>query len=167
MLNEGVWQREDHVLVLLRPAEMIHASTIAQMRYHKAVTDKATSNFNGYSIQTDIDAACAELAVAKALNIYFKGAAPYQVDLGANIEVRHSAEHGNRLIVREKDDTDSIYVFVTGNTPYMYIRGWMPGVEAKQDKYYTSPNGKAAAWFVPQNDLNLFVAADIELSWKA
>ena len=166
MLNEGVWQKDDHVLVLLRPAEMIHASTIAQMRYHKAVTDKATSNFNGHSIQSDIDAASAELAVAKALNIYFKGAAPYQVDLGTNIEVRHSADHNNRLIVREKDDTDSVYVFVTGNTPYMYVRGWINGSDAKLDKFYSSPNGKAHAWFVPQSELHKITARNIEFSFE-
>ena len=47
----------------------------------------------------------------------------------------------------------------------MYIRGWINGVDAKQDKYYTSPNGKAAAWFVPQKDLNKLIPVNIELSW--
>jgi hypothetical protein len=103
---------------------------------------------------TDIEAACAELAVAKSLNVFWDGSVGTfkKPDVGP-YQVRHTVRHDRSLIVRPKDADDEIYIFVTGSAPQFKLRGWLRGNEAKRDQFQRNPNSQAPAWFVPSSRL--------------
>jgi len=108
-----------------------------------------------YDWSSEIESACAELAAAKALNLYWDGSvntfkAP---DLPGNIQVRHTEHLNGRLIVREGDSDDHIFLLVVGKVPSMHVIGWLLGAKAKQDRFLMDPNGRGRAWFVPQGCL--------------
>ena len=103
----------------------------------------------------DIEGACAEMAVAKALKIYWD----YSVntfsapDVGL-FQIRHTKIPHGKLIVRPQDSDSETFILIVGSSPDFDIKGYMNGGEAKQDKYLSSPNGKAPCWMVPQEDLS-------------
>lgn len=102
----------------------------------------------------DIEGACAEMAVAKALNIYWD----YSIntfsapDVGL-FQVRHTKISYGKLIVRPQDSDSETFILIVGSSPDFEIIGYMTGKEAKQDKYLSDPHGKAPCWMVPQGDL--------------
>jgi hypothetical protein len=112
--------------------------------------DKSTS------LMHSTDSACAEIAVAKALNRYWRGGVDIfkLPDIWPDLQVRHCREDGGRLIVRPKDTESHRFVLVTGVPPLFVIRGWMVGTAAKRDEWYHDFNKKGPAWWVPQSDLH-------------
>ena len=100
--------------------------------------------------QIDIEGACAELAVAKHLNLYWDGSVNTfkKPDVG-EYQVRHTTRNNGRLIVRQKDADNEVYILVTGLAPVFNVVGWMVGGEAKADKYKMDDY----SWFVPQSEL--------------
>lgn len=85
-----------------------------------------------YSWQTDIEAACAEMAVAKALNIYWDGSVNKfkkdGPDLPPDIEVRTTEYKNGHLILRDGDKkycNDMRFVLVVGEAPKFYLSGWI------------------------------------------
>jgi len=106
---------------------------------------------------TDIHASQAEYAVARELKLPWTGLVERSpVDVGDNIQVRHSPWDGASLIVRKGDDSGHIYVLVTGGREGRFtIHGYMRGFEAKVDEFWSGPGlaGRPPAWFVPQSEL--------------
>ena len=104
---------------------------------------------------SDIESACAEMAVAKALKIYWDGSVnTYSApDVGV-FQVRHTPILTGKLIVRPKDSDSETFIFIVGSSPDFEIKGYMTGKEAKQDKYLADPHGKAPCWMVPQEELD-------------
>ena len=106
-------------------------------------------------MDVDFEGACGELAVAKALGMYWGGTVnTFQSggDLGNGIEVRTTRFHC--LIIRPKDKDDVPYVLVKGQAPHYEIAGWMLGRDGKQEKYLkTFDPEKPPAYFVPRKDL--------------
>ena len=101
--------------------------------------------------------ACAEVAVAKALNKYPQlGVRQYSgmaADVSSNLEVRFSTK--GELVVRDKDPADRIYVLVTGDTPNLVGEGWLTKGEAKVRGHYKDPGGNGKfAYFVKKDALN-------------
>jgi hypothetical protein len=72
-------------------------------------------------------------------------------DVG-NYEVRSVTKPGYRLIIREKDDKEKIYILVEVGFNYCDIIGYTTGKEALK---YNKENqaGREPAWFIPQEDL--------------
>jgi hypothetical protein len=103
---------------------------------------------------SDIESACAEMAVAKALKIYWDGSVnTYSApDVGV-FQVRHTPILHGKLIIRPKDSDAETFIFIVGSSPDFEIIGYMTGKEAKQDKYLSDPHGKAPCWMVPQGEL--------------
>lgn len=119
----------------------------------KGLQDK--HGFEGPGWNIHIEGAAGEIAVAKALGIYWGGSVNSfrtENDVG-KFEVRTASKNGYKLIVREQDKDSNIYILVTGSAPHFEVVGWMYGGDAKQKKYENAPNGRAAAYFVPQSDL--------------
>jgi hypothetical protein len=118
----------------------------------------------------DIEGACAEQAVAKALGVYWDSSVnTFKLpDLPASLQVRHTELDNGSLIVRPGDADGERFLLVTGRAPVFHLRGWLHGYEAKQRYYLKSPNGKDDAYFVPQSalhplgDLRLEVHRDTE-----
>lgn len=103
----------------------------------------------------DILSAMAEMAVAKALNVYWDGSVNTfkMPDLQGNIQVRHTKVKDGRLIVRPSDQDDDIFVLVTGTAPTFTVVGKIDGWNAKNNRWWTNPNGKRGCFMVPQRSL--------------
>ena len=105
--------------------------------------------------ERDIQAAAAEMAFAKARQMYwdFSVNTFKKPDVG-KIQIRHTIRSTGRLIVRPDDSDDEIFVLVTGEIPKFIIRGYMKGSRAKQDEFINNPGGGRPCWMVPQESLN-------------
>jgi len=112
--------------------------------------------------KSHIEGAAGEYAVAKFLGMHwdfsvFRGddfrkkpdVGPYQV--------RQAERHHYRLTLRKGADTDKPdvpFILVTGTMPNYRVRGWVYGREAMQDRYWSDPNNRGYAWWVPVDDLH-------------
>ena len=146
--------------ITLTPVEIASAAQVGLLRRVSSIQNKLTDrrmNPNQMNWEIDIEGACAELAAAKGLNIFwccgintFKAA-----DLGSNIQVRHTAKRSNRLIIRDGDKAEDVFVLVTGSAPEYEIVGWVLGKDGKNPSYLNDANdiGKPA-YFVPQSALS-------------
>jgi hypothetical protein len=145
-------------VVRLDPEEHIAGAIVGFSRYVYAKTFgfKNEAGLEERTYETDIEGACAEIAVAKTFGLYW----PFSMrerhafkdpDLAYTIQVRQSDKRS--LIVRPKDKPEHRYIFAQGKDGTFVIRGWMWGYEAKQDQYWMEPNGRPGAWFVPWNKL--------------
>jgi hypothetical protein len=120
----------------------------------KGLPDKHGHSGPGWDLH--IEGACGELAVARFLGLYWDGSVNTFKDGGdvQQYQVRTSPQHTHRLIIREDDDPDAIFFFVTGMCPRYKIRGWIRGRDAMRDKWLDDPHGREAAYFVPAKALN-------------
>jgi len=111
---------------------------------------------------SSIEGAAGEYVVAKYLGKHwdFTVSQPgdefeFKADVGP-YQVRQAQQHHYRMTLRKGADTDKPdvpFILVTGTMPHYRVRGWMYGREAMQDRYWSDPNGKGYAWWVPANDL--------------
>lgn len=100
---------------------------------------------------TDIDGAAAEMAVAKALGLYWdcSNRSFKRADLaGALLHVRSTNHPDGHLIVR-KNDENGLYVLVITDSPHYRIVGWISLDGAKEDRFW-----QGDSWWVPQGELN-------------
>lgn len=104
---------------------------------------------------TDFDAACAEMALAKYLGLYWNGGvgtfkAP---DVGDIYQVRSTKWGNGHLIVKENDiKPDEWFILaITDCLPAVRLIGGIQCRNAKQDKYRREDYGNN--FWVPQEDL--------------
>lgn len=119
------------------------------------LTDRLFNPHLGCGWDTDIEAACSEMATAKLFGIYWNGSVGTfkEADLGKDIQIRHTVRDDGCLIVRANDKDDEIYLLTTGKCPIYSVHGWILGADAKNERFLKDPNGRGAAWFVPQHEL--------------
>ena len=105
----------------------------------------------------DIEGACGEIAVAKALGIYWSGmGGDLKVDVGP-YQVRQTGRANGCLLLHHKDDDDKQFILVTGHPPRMRIAGWIFAGDGKRKQWRKDPTGEGRpAWFVPQSALKDF-----------
>lgn len=104
----------------------------------------------------DIEAAGAEMAVAKVLGLYWTGANGLHdatTDVG-RLQVRNPLPGNQSLLVRPSDADDHGFVLVTGTIPRFEVVGWMLARDAKRPEWRRDPGGHGAAYFVPQEELH-------------
>jgi len=103
---------------------------------------------------SNIEASCAELALAKHLGVFWDGSINTfkEPDVGC-LQVRHTQLTDGCLILRNRDDAETRYVLVVGTHPEYLIVGWAWGGVVMRDKFLRDPGGKYPAWFVPQVEL--------------
>jgi hypothetical protein len=147
------------VKATLTQAEMMTAVMVGTLRvvrkFKQGNIDKAGANLPRW--QTDIEAAAAELAFAKAMNLYPLGiSAGFVDDVAGGWQVRHTERDDGCLIVRNDDADGDRFVLVCGNYGSYRIVGWLYGYEAKNEKWSRSPGGRPAAYFVPEEALTAF-----------
>ena len=110
-------------------------------------------------IQLDILGTCAEMVVAKKLGVYYDSSVNTfhnkpDLDWKNGVEVRSTQREDGRLIVRENDANDRLFVLVVGNPPDQRIVGAIFGINAKKAVYiHRGTNGRADCWMVPQDKL--------------
>lgn len=104
----------------------------------------------------DVEAAAGELAVAKALGVFW---APKDSPLEdreegdvAGLQVRHSRRLDGSLICHHRDPMDDRFVLVVGAMPQFRVAGWIDAKSAKSEKFWREDVPRAA-FFVPQHEL--------------
>lgn len=107
------------------------------------------------SIGLHLTGAAGEIAVAKALGVYWPPSvgtfkAP---DIGSDVQVRTRTQDSHELIVRPDDSSDDFYVLVIGRLPSFRIVGWIHGAQAKQERWIQMHGGRPPAYFIPQSEL--------------
>ncbi len=107
----------------------------------------------------DIEGAAAEMAVAKAYNLFWTPVVQRPEELPGDVgrgmhalQVRSTPREHGRLILHERDKDDAIFVLVTGRIPAFTIRGWIQGKDGKCDRFLHPGDGRPA-FFVPQEHL--------------
>ena len=103
--------------------------------------------------QMSIEGAMGECALAKHLGIFWSKGLPGATDVGPH-DVRQTHHSHGKLIVHPGDDDNRRFYLVTGLMGKYLIHGYMYGKQAKQQKYWSDPQGtNRFAYFVPQTDL--------------
>jgi hypothetical protein len=100
----------------------------------------------------EIESTLAEIAVARWRNRYWSGSM-FTGDSGSDVgdcQVRWTGYTRGHLVVYTEDNPAAPFVLVTGRSPSMNIIGWMPGVEARQDRFWRE-DVKCPSWWVPQD----------------
>lgn len=148
--------------VKLTASEVLMASNVGRSRHMRALLREQRPRFAeeypGRLWAAHIEGACAELAVAKVLGVYWAGTidtyrAADMVFLGHDVEVRWRAD-GAFLKVRERDPDDRVVVLVKGQCPAYEIVGWILGRHAKENMWRRDPHQRGKpAYFVPWNNL--------------
>lgn len=135
-------------VIQLTTVELMVASTVGAVRRITGIKEGLNKNKHAEKSdwQTDIDGAAAEMAYAKAHNVYWGGLnrAFKAPDVG-DIQIRSTSHDDGHLIIRPDDSDDEQYALVITNPPFFKIIGAMLGRDAKQDRYWRSD-----AWWVPQ-----------------
>lgn len=150
--------------VELTKYELKYAEYIAKMRNTEALKVGKKNKF-GLPNTEDDDlqihkiGAAGEMALAKAMNWYFNGHInTYKIGYDVyKTQVRTATKSSHRLIVREDDKSDDIFVLVLkdeNNEQKFQIKGWLKGSQAKNNKYLQNPHNWKLAYFVPQSELN-------------
>lgn len=140
--------------------EIAMGSEIGRLRQvisiNKGLPD--SHGFQGCGWSVHIEGACAEVAVAKALGIFWNGSVnnfggpDMTHPTRGNIQVRLAGNHGH-LIVRPHDPPNDVWVLVTGKNGNYEIHGWILGSEAKQPQHLKDWTGRPPAYFVPPSAL--------------
>lgn len=147
--------------VKLSMEEMAMVSLISGLRRGESKTNGRKDN-HGFSGEQawdiEIEGCAAEMAYCKMRGQYWNGSVCSfkEADAGSNVQIRHTTLPKGSLIVREDDNEEHYYVLVTGRAPTLHVCGWIRGKEAKQAQFRRAPNGREAAYFVPQNALRRF-----------
>lgn len=122
--------------------------------YKLSQTNKVQNKDFGW--HTDIESACAELATAKYLNLYWDGSVDtFKLPDVGNFQVKHTQHPGGSLIIRKDLDPNYFYILVTGSSPSYALRGLMLGRHCMKEKYLSNPHNtkKGEAFFFPQKQL--------------
>lgn len=150
--------------VSLSPDEAAVAAAVGTKR-HRMAREKRRRRFTSgrgqppgdddspEAMKNDIQAAGAEMAVAKAFNRFWHPDLHPQPkcepDVGHSTQVRWTAlEHG-KLIVARDDPEDMSYVLVRGFIPIYDVVGYIKGSKAKQEQWLFGPNSRPSSHFVP------------------
>lgn len=108
--------------------------------------------------QRHMNGALGEIAVAKFLNVYWKGKGDcFGIDIGGGDrephEVRATQRDDGCLILHPNDRDNCTFWLVTGMRNVWTIQGWLVAVNGKQDRYWRDPGTGRPAYFVPQDRL--------------
>lgn len=96
-----------------------------------------------------------ELAVAKALNLFWAGSLDTfkNADIGNTLQVRGTRYKDGCLLIREGDNPEHRYLLAIGDSARWWVAGWLPGYECRRDDWKRAPGGRPATWMVPQSAL--------------
>jgi len=147
------------MIVTLTPFEIYLAAQVGLRRAiskMKSLQNNYINNKN-YGWHTDIEGACAELALAKAKNWYWDGSVgTYRAPDVHDVQVRHTEHDDGKLILRPgKTNPDEKYYLITGKAPNYTVRGWVYGRDGMDERYkFSGFNKMPDCWMVPQEFLN-------------
>jgi hypothetical protein len=149
---------EQGIAVTLSSQELQQAALVGVMRHTESLRMGLKNLYAaaaGGAWEKNIEGACGEMAVARALDLYWG----YDVntfkagDIGT-LQVRTASRDDYGLIVRPTDRPEDLFVLVTGSNGVYVVRGWLSGRAARRDEWWRDPGGHGAAWFVPADRLH-------------
>lgn len=149
------------MIVTLSWAEMQLAYMVAGQRRIMNMKKKLPGKYGAPeregSEELDLVAARGEMAVAKALNLYWTGTVGDYgaVDVGGLVEVRSRTKDWHSLILHPSDRDDLPFVLAdVSDPPRVRLAGWIYAKDGKQDKFWSDPSGKnRPAFFIEQKHL--------------
>ena len=144
------------MIVTLTPEEMLGAVIVGARRMIVSM-QASLANVAGRERKWDdeIEGAMAEAALARETGRFFDPrVGRYGAKDVGDFHVRHTSLTDGCLIIRERDP-DGRYVLITGSLGNYRIAGWIDSARAKEmDDCRRAPNGRPAAWFIPQKRLD-------------
>lgn len=153
----------DLVEITLSNAEMMQAASIGCIRTirGKGLADPSRSRKKekGFSQwHLDVEGACAEMAFAKCLDLYWSGIAMDTFNAGdvGDIQVRHTDLEFGSLILRPADDDSATFALVIGAAPVFTVVGWIHAGDGKKDQWAHGKDSGEPYWRVPQSELRRF-----------
>lgn len=149
------------MIITLSWAEMQIAYMIAGQRRIMNMKKKLPGKYGAPetegSEELDLVAARGEMAVAKALNLYWTGTVGDYgaVDVGGLVEVRSRTKNWHSLILHPDDKDELPFVLAdVSNPPQVRLAGWVYAKDGKQEKFWSDPSGKnRPAYFIEQKHL--------------
>jgi hypothetical protein len=143
--------------IVLAWHEAAMASDVGRMR-HLASIKAGLHDAHGLKTagwSEHIEGACGEMAVAKALGIYWDGSVnSFSGDDLPGLQIRTRSQDHYDLLIRRADSDNSTFVLVTGRCPHYAVRGWIRAADAKKPEFEQFHGGREAAYFVPQAALH-------------
>lgn len=144
------------ILIELSPAEIQMAAFVGTQRTVQCLQKGINHRYGAKDTeawQRSIEGAMGECALAKHLDHFWSKGLPGDTDVGPH-DVRQTHHANGKLIVHPSDDDNRRFYLVTGLLGKYNIHGYMYGRQAKQQKYWSDPQGtNRFAYFVPQLDL--------------
>lgn len=140
--------------IVLSASEIMLAANVGMRRNAAAIIEQRRARFAerypGELWAFHIEAACAELAVARTLNAFWNGSINtfHAPDLPGKIEVRWSKLPSAKV---RPDDNGVVVVSVTGQCPRYVIAGWCNSDDVKRDEWKSKT--EPLCYFVPHNAL--------------
>lgn len=145
-------QPEDIANVALEAFELSRAATLGiQRQIHNLYTRKADKHAcpTTEGFHSHILGACGELAVAKALGVYWPGVlGSFEVPDVGTIQVRTTDRPGGSLILHKDDPDNDPFVLVVGSNREFRIVGWLYGHEGKHDRFWRTEDVCSPAYFI-------------------
>lgn len=134
---------ECHLAAQAGIARRLEAMGSARVEVHGAAS-------NGDYWTVDIEAAGAELAVAKAMGRFWTGTGGPDRETGdvGGLQVRHSRRFDARLILHDRDIDDHAFVLITGSMPTFEVVGHILARDGKAADYWWA-QAPRPAYFVP------------------
>lgn len=140
-------EERDEVIVTLTVREVVTAGEYGVVRRANQLQQAKKTGWNVTGWEYCIENACGEMAVAKALGLFWSGGIS-----GYKVKVRK--DHAHSLEAKEDEvqsaNPDTKFVLVTGECPDFTIRGWMTREEIIEK--VSSRDGK---YQIPQSSLRL------------
>lgn len=154
------------IQIHLTPSEIYQAATCGMQRNIRALTrgyDRGWAHMNPWA--SHIEGAAGELAVAKALGVYwpasltsFKGA-DIQIQ-GGEIEVKLNLtrpDDGDLMVHTTSDvEPHRIYISVLGTIPTFRVMGWIFGWQLLRPEFLKTLKDGGNRYVVPPSALNTF-----------
>lgn len=144
--------------VQLTNAEIMQGALVGAMRRLKGIRRKRQEKPRCYeqgglenAWQNDIEGACGELALAKALGLFWSDG-EFQGDDAGHYQVRTTRREDGHLIIYTTDDDAKQYVLVVGCAGTYRIAGWCFGRDAKPYPDGKGQRNNSSHW-VPQSAL--------------
>jgi len=108
--------------------------------------------------QMHVEGCLVEMALGKYLGVYWSGKGKLRAPDVGEVDVRGTPLLHGRLMIHKEDPNDRIFWLVCGRNGSYEVKGWIKGIDAKEDKWWSDPTKtKRFAYFVPQDALNEYV----------
>lgn len=146
------------LLMILSDDDMQLATDAGTRRYERrrGATHKWNRNPADHTVDVDIRACAAEIAVARALRkewVELDRPDP-EGDVGPGIQVRYSSRDWGALLLHPDDDDTHRFYLVTGTPPALTVRGWILAGDGKMPEFWRELQPGRPCFVVPQEILH-------------